>query len=252
MIPNGFISLHRSMLQWEWYTDQNTKVVFLHLLLTVNWYDDYWRGILIKRGQRATSISVLSKEIGISIQAVRTAIKHLISTNELTSETTTTYTVFTVLQYNKYQEVTNKLTDEQQTSNKPSTNDQQLINNSNKPNNLNNISLVDLNAFFDSIWLLYPKKEGKGSVSKTQKEVLYKIGYDEIKKCVERYLKEKTGTANQFLKMGSTFFNSGYVDYLDKNYIKEEEPPKEIPVYQEIPDTTPLFEAYQNPNGVSR
>lgn len=37
MIEGGFIALHRSLLKWEWYTDENTKALFIHLLLTVNY-----------------------------------------------------------------------------------------------------------------------------------------------------------------------------------------------------------------------
>lgn len=84
--------------------------------------------------------------------------------------------------------------------------------------------------FFESIWKLYPKKEGKGSVSKTQKEKLFKIGYDEISRAIDRYKKQReTKIANgewcPELKNGSTFFNSGYVDYLDKNYQEPADPP---------------------------
>jgi tRNA A37 N6-isopentenylltransferase MiaA len=78
--------------------------------------------------------------------------------------------------------------------------------------------------FFESVWKLYPKKEGKGSVSKTQKEKLQAIGYEEITRCIERYLKAKAGVDRQYLKQGSTFFNSGYVDYLDKNWAEPEAP----------------------------
>lgn len=72
--------------------------------------------------------------------------------------------------------------------------------------------------FFDSVWCLYPKKEGKAHVSKTQREKLFKIGYDTIACCVERYKKAKTSTDAKYIQMGSTFFNSGYVDYLDENF----------------------------------
>ena len=65
---------------------------------------------------------------------------------------------------------------------------------------------------------MYPIKKGKGSVSKTQKAKLYKIGYDELKRCVERYSEENRDKEQQYWKHGSTFFNSGYVDYLDANY----------------------------------
>jgi len=78
-----------------------------------------------------------------------------------------------------------------------------------------NISLVD---FFESIWKLYPRREGKGGVSKTQKEKLHKIGIEEMTRAISRYIKAKVGEDKKYLQMGSTFFNSGYVDYLDINY----------------------------------
>ena len=80
---------------------------------------------------------------------------------------------------------------------------------------IKDISLVD---FFELIWKLYPKKEGKGGVSKTQKEKLHKIGIEEMTRAISRYIKAKVGEDKKYLQMGSTFFNSGYVDYLDKNY----------------------------------
>lgn len=77
----------------------------------------------------------------------------------------------------------------------------------------------DVNAFFDSIWNLYPKKKGKGQVSDAKKKKLYDIGYDEISRCIERYKSyiESEHMDEQFIMHGSTFFNSGYVDYLDTN-----------------------------------
>lgn len=77
--------------------------------------------------------------------------------------------------------------------------------------------------FFESIWKLYPKHKGKGKVSKAQKEKLFKIGHDEIPRAIERYKKEMTGKDPQYIMYGSTFFNSGYVDYLDKNYGADQE-----------------------------
>lgn len=80
-----------------------------------------------------------------------------------------------------------------------------------------------LEEFYNSIWKLYPIKKGKGQVSKTQKQKLQRIGFDEIKRCVDRYLTEcqKENTETQYMVNGSTFFNSRYVDYLDKNYLSE-------------------------------
>jgi hypothetical protein len=77
-----------------------------------------------------------------------------------------------------------------------------------------------IDDFFNALWDMYPRKEGKGSVSKTQKEKLYKLGLDKITRAIERYKAKlaRDGTEPKYIKQGSTFFNSGYVDYLDENY----------------------------------
>lgn len=75
---------------------------------------------------------------------------------------------------------------------------------------------------FYELWNLYPKKRGKGSVSQTQRRKLYHIGYEQLVRCIDRYIEETKGLDEQYIKNGSTFFNSGYVDYLDENY----EPPR--------------------------
>lgn len=83
-----------------------------------------------------------------------------------------------------------------------------------------NRNIID--DFFEKLWILYPKKEGKGQVLLSQKERLYEIGIEEMTRAVERYKKDKENVDRQFLKQGSTFFNSGYVDYLDANYTPPE------------------------------
>lgn len=86
-----------------------------------------------------------------------------------------------------------------------------------------------INDFFESIWKLYPNKKGKGQVSDAKKKVLYDIGYDELSRAIDRY---KAGLAKDEWRKpqnGSTFFNSGYVDYLDANYsdMPEQNEPEE-------------------------
>ena len=57
---DGFIKLFRKFKQWEWYSDVNTKVLFLHLLLSANHTDKSWRGITVKRGQIVVGLESLS------------------------------------------------------------------------------------------------------------------------------------------------------------------------------------------------
>lgn len=73
---------------------------------------------------------------------------------------------------------------------------------------------------FEYLWTLYPKKRGKGSVSDTQKKKLLKVGKDDMEQAIRNYLEEinNRGTDMKFVKNGSSFFNSGYIDYLPENY----------------------------------
>ena len=101
----GYIKLHRKILDWEWYGDTNTKVIFLHLILTANYKPLKWRGHQIDRGERAVSLNTLSCETGLSIQSVRTAISHLKRTGEVTSRKIPECTIFSVKNYENFQNV---------------------------------------------------------------------------------------------------------------------------------------------------
>ena len=100
---NEFIKIYRKMLNWEWYTDVNTKTLFLHCLLKANWKDGSWHGHEYKRGQFITSLQSLAKETGLSIRQVRTALKHLQTTGEVTSKKYAKFSVITVNSYDSFQ-----------------------------------------------------------------------------------------------------------------------------------------------------
>lgn len=91
---------------------------------------------------------------------------------------------------------------------------------SNSKVNKNNMCKADAIALFEKLWKLYPVKKGKGQVSDAKKMKLLKIGYDEMSRAIERYVKYVESVDWLEYKNGSTFFNSGYVDYLDANYSK--------------------------------
>lgn len=99
----GYIKLYRKFTTWEWYDDINTSRLFLHLLFTVNWQDKKWHGIEVKRGSIITSLSKLSEETGLTVDQVRGSLNKLISTNEITKQTTNRYTVINVVKYGDYQ-----------------------------------------------------------------------------------------------------------------------------------------------------
>lgn len=139
----GFIQLHRKFMNWEWYDDIPTKVLYLHCILRANFKEGKWHGIETKRGQFITSIKSLSNETGLSEQQTRTALKKLKSTHEITCQSTSRNTVITINNYDEYQssnmQNNKQITCNQQTSNKQITCNQQQIKNDNNENNDNNI-----------------------------------------------------------------------------------------------------------------
>ena len=125
-IENGYIKLHRKMVNWEWFSDPNTSHLFVYLLLSASWQDSKWRGIDIPRGSLITSLSHLAENTGLSIQSVRTSLNKLKSTNELTYKSTNKFTLVTIVKYSDYQDTdfTNQQANQQanqQTTNKQLT-----------------------------------------------------------------------------------------------------------------------------------
>lgn len=125
----NFVKIDRKMISWGWYTDISTKCLFLHCILRANWKPGEWKGIRYERGQFISSLAQLSQQTGLTVQQVRTALKHLESTGEITKQTTSKFTVITVKNYDLYQSdnrVPNKQsTNSQQGANKQATNNQQ-------------------------------------------------------------------------------------------------------------------------------
>lgn len=124
-----WIKLYRSILDWEWYDDSKMVHLFIHLLVKANHKNGEWRGIKIKRGQLLTGIFSLCQQTKISPQSVRTCLKKLKSTNEITIESTNNYSIITLCNYENYQDKKSKNNDP---TNKPLTNGQQT---GNKPTN---------------------------------------------------------------------------------------------------------------------
>ena len=140
----GFIKLHRQILDWEWYDDPNTMRLFLHILLIVNHKEKKWRGITIKKGQKLTSQIKLADETGLTRQQVRTSLKKLIATNEITMVTNAQHTVITVNNWNSHQDQpTKQPTSNQRVTNEQPTDNQRVTTNKNDKN-VNNVNNKDI------------------------------------------------------------------------------------------------------------
>ena len=87
----------------------------------------------------------------------------------------------------------------------------------------NTMCKAEADALFDELWERYPVKKGKGRVSSAAKQRLLKVGRDEMIRAIDRYLAELEKDSDwRKPQNGSTFFNSGYIDYLDDNFVPGE------------------------------
>ncbi len=129
---NGWVKLHRSILDWEWFDDPNTFRVFIYLILKANVEDKKWRGKLIKRGSLFTSLDTISKEMNLTINKLRTSLKKLETTGQITSEGCSTGRIITILSYEKHQNNNKRVTSEttsEPTSETTSENSEQALDN---------------------------------------------------------------------------------------------------------------------------
>ena len=115
---NGWIKLHRSFLDWEWYDDNKTFKLFIHLLLMANHEEKKYRGEVIKRGQVMTGVSLLAEQTKLSVKSVRTSLNKLKRTNEVAIETSPQGSIIQIVNYDKYQTVANETANEGQTKGK--------------------------------------------------------------------------------------------------------------------------------------
>lgn len=122
-----YLKLFRKLLSWEWYKDTNTFRVFMHILLNAQYKPSNYMGHPIGAGECVFGRKKWAEELGLSERQVRTALNHLISTNEVTIKTTNKFSIIHVVKWEFWQvdegRATSKTTSKK--SNKRPANDQQ-------------------------------------------------------------------------------------------------------------------------------
>ena len=123
---NGWIKVDRSILDWEWYTDINTFKLFLHLQLICNIVPQKrMLGYTLDPGQVITTLPRLAAETGLTLQEVRTALKHLESSGDVSQKVTNKFRLITLENWafsQGHENAANRqITDQQQTINRPTT-----------------------------------------------------------------------------------------------------------------------------------
>lgn len=70
--------------------------------------------------------------------------------------------------------------------------------------------------FFNELWEIYPRKQGKQNVTAKSMMDINNIGREKMMSAVNAYKQyvRDNEVEEKYIKMGSTFFNGGYIDYL--------------------------------------
>ena len=131
---NGnFIKIDRKITKWEWWSDINTFRVFIYMLISAYWKEGKYKGKIIPRGSFPSTISNLARETSLTENEIRTTLKHLQSTGEITIKSTNKFSIFSVENYDFYQSYENE--NHKQNHNQ---NYKQITNeNTNKPQTIN-------------------------------------------------------------------------------------------------------------------
>lgn len=125
----GWVKIFRSFFtDWRWSDCPSVGYTFLWLIVSANFKRSYYRGQAIERGQVLTGRNQIASETGLSPQQVRTALKKLESTGEISIKATNAYSVITIVNYDSYQaddsRSNQQSTSEQPASHQPVTSEQ--------------------------------------------------------------------------------------------------------------------------------
>jgi hypothetical protein len=123
----GYIKIWRKTLDSGLFQLPNALALFVYMLLEATHKPIRYGTVDLDRGQLVTGRHKLAESIGISEQATRTALAHLIELDFITSKATNKYTVYTIVNYNKYQDIDaipNQQNNQQATNEQPTSNQQ--------------------------------------------------------------------------------------------------------------------------------
>lgn len=219
-ISKGFIALYRQFTEWEWFTDINTCHLFLYCLLRANHKDTKWRGIELKKGSFVTSYEHLASSTGLSVMQVRTALRKLKLTGEITNETSNQNSIIIVNNYKKYQDYNTR--DNTRDNNQITTD-----NNDNKERDINISLSIEEREILKNYVL--KNKLAKSSVAGYVNTLIRNGDYQTILEEEKKRGKKKNEVKNKikedFLKVKNKkqacYFIGLYGDFEDKKHPKE-------------------------------
>ena len=209
---NGYILIHRKLLNWQWYKDSNTLHLFIDLLLDANYEDSKVGFQIIKRGQCLTSLKRIHENTGLTYQQIRTSLSKLKKSGEINKQTTNRYSIITINKYNDYQELNKQITNKQQTNNNIKIN---IIKN-NTNNEINNKYIVEIIDHLN----LRTGQHYKTTTQKTRDLIKARLNekftIDDFKVVIDKMCVEWMNTDMQKYLRPETLFGNKFESYLNR------------------------------------
>ncbi len=212
---DGWVSFHRKIKEWEWYTDPNTFRLFFHLVLEANHAKGKWRGIEIDRGQHLTSTNKLSEALNLSPKQIRLALKKLENTGEMAIKTTNKYTLVTVANYDLYQDNDKQRANKQEHEGQSKDKQRATNNNDNNKKNVKEV-VAYLNEVLNSNYRAATKKTADSIIARVNEG----YGLEDFKTVIDKKYKEWVNTEQEKYLRPETLFGTKFEGYLNQR-VKE-------------------------------
>lgn len=143
---HGWIKLHRTLTQWQWYSDSKTIHLFIHLLLNACHEPQKWQDITLQKGQLVVGRQKLASALNMTQNEIRQRLHRLKTCNAIVIKCTNKYSLVTITNWESYQNTTEKRT------NKSPAKHQQTTTNKKGKNKkkYSNIDTLDFSKFSNS------------------------------------------------------------------------------------------------------
>ena len=100
---NGWIKMHRKLVNWEWWDSPMMVKAWLYICMSAFPSDFKWNGVTIPKGSFFTTKAILMRDLNCSDKFVRSLLRRLKDNGQIEYKGTKRGTIITVLNYDSYQ-----------------------------------------------------------------------------------------------------------------------------------------------------
>ena len=105
MNEQGFIVLHRKLLEWKYRQYPYALALWVYLIMRANWKPAWFLGVEIPRGSLAASMKSLADETGMTPVTVRKWLKVFEADGMITRKATNRFTIINISKYKDFQDI---------------------------------------------------------------------------------------------------------------------------------------------------